>query len=93
MAENKDGAEKSEQPSAKRLADARRKGQVPKTRELPSLFVLLGGFGLITFWGPQALMQFHGHYRHWFVQAGTLQLDTQSTYNLLLDITNQAFAR
>ncbi|MEE9233355.1 MAG: flagellar biosynthesis protein FlhB [Nitrospirales bacterium] len=91
MAENKDGAEKSEQPSAKRLADARRKGQVPKTRELPSLFVLLGGFGVISFWGPQALMQFHGHYRHWFERAGTLQLDTQSTYNLLLDITNQAF--
>lgn len=91
MAENKDGAEKSEQPSSKRLADARRKGQVPMTRELPSLFVLLGGVGLISFWAPQALVQLYHHYRHWLAQAGTLQLDGHSTYTLLLDITNQAF--
>ena len=90
MAENKDGAEKSEQPTPKRLADARRKGQVPTTRELTSLTILLGGVGVISFWGPQAIVQFHRQYRHWFEQAGTLQLDTQSTYNLLLDITNQA---
>jgi flagellar biosynthesis protein FlhB len=91
MAENKDGAEKSEQPSGKRLADARRKGQVPMTRELPSLFVLLGGVGLISLWAPQAFVQFHRHYRHWLGQAGTLQLDAQTTYTLLLDVTRQAF--
>jgi flagellar biosynthetic protein FlhB len=33
MAENKEGAEKTEQPTGKKLADARRKGQVPLTRE------------------------------------------------------------
>jgi len=91
MAENKDGADKTEQPSSKRLADARRKGQVAMTRELPSLFVLLGGAGLISLWAPQAIMQFQIHYRNWLAQAGTLQLDAHSTYTLLLDITNQAF--
>jgi len=91
MAENKDGADKTEQPSSKRLAEARRKGQVAMTRELPSLFVLLGGVGLISLWAPQAIVQFHNHYRNWLAQAGTLQLDGHSTYTLLLDITNQAF--
>jgi flagellar biosynthetic protein FlhB len=91
MAENKDGADKTEQPSSKRLAEARRKGQVAMTRELPSLFVLLGGVGLISLWAPQAFVHFHTHYRHWLAQAGTLQLDAHSTYTLLLDITNQAF--
>ncbi len=91
MAENKDGAEKTEYPSSKRLADARRKGQVPMTRELPSLFVLLGGVGLISLWAPQAFVQFHQYYRHWLGQAGTIQLDAQSTYTLLLDMTRQAF--
>ena len=91
MAENKDGADKTEQPSSKRLAEARRKGQVPMTRELPSLFVMLGGVGLISLWAPQAFVQFHNHYRNWLLQAGTLQLDAQSTYTLLLDITNHAF--
>ena len=91
MAEDKDGGEKSEQPTGKKLADARRKGQVPLTRELPPLFVLLGGVGAITLWAPQMLQQFSGHYRHWLEQAGTLQLDTTTMHVLLLNITNQAF--
>lgn len=91
MAENQDGADKSEQPSPKRLADARRKGQVAMTRELPSLFVLLGGVGLISLWAPQALVQFFTHYRQWLAQAGILQLDIRSTHILLLDIVSQAF--
>ena len=91
MAENKDGADKTEQPSSKRLAEARRKGQVPLTRELPSLFVLLGGVGVISLWAPHAFVHFHNHYRQWLARAGTLTLDTHSAYTLLLDITNQAF--
>jgi len=73
MAEDKDGGEKSEQPTAKKLADARRKGQVATTRELPPLFVLLGGVGAISLWGPQMLQEFYGHYRHWLEQAGTFR--------------------
>ncbi len=91
MAENKDGGEKSEQPTGKKLADARRKGQVAVTRELPPLFVLLGGVGVMTLWAPQMLRQFYEDYGHWLVQAGTLQIDTNSLYTLLLNITNQAF--
>ena len=30
MAENQDGQEKSQEPTAKRIQDARRKGQVPR---------------------------------------------------------------
>ncbi len=91
MAENKDGGEKSEQPTAKKLADARRKGQVPLTRELAPLFVLLGGVGAITMWAPQMLQQFSGHYRSWLEQAGTLQLDPTTMHVLFWNITNTAF--
>ncbi len=91
MAENKDGGEKSEQPTGKKLADARKKGQVPLTRELPPLFVLLGGVGAITLWAPQMLREFSGHYRHWLEQAGTLQLNPNTMHALLLNVTNKAF--
>ena len=91
MAENKDGGEKSEQPTGKKLADARRKGQVAITRELPPLFVLLGGVGVITLWAPQMLRQFYSHFQNWLEQAGTLQLEQNTLYSLLLNITNQAF--
>jgi flagellar biosynthetic protein FlhB len=43
MAENQDGQEKTEQPTAKRLQDARRKGQVPRSRELNTMAVTMIG--------------------------------------------------
>jgi len=43
MAENRDGQEKTEQPTAKRLDDAKRKGQVARSRELNSMAVTLVG--------------------------------------------------
>jgi type III secretion protein U len=39
--------EKTEQPSAKRLRDARDKGQVPKSQEVGSTFVVLAVFGYV----------------------------------------------
>ncbi len=91
MAENKDGGEKSEQPTSKKLADARRKGQVPMTRELPPLFVLLGGVGAMSLWAPHILRQFSGHFRNWMEQAGTLQLDNNTLYALFWNIVHEAF--
>ena len=45
-------SEKTEQPTAKKLRDARKKGQVAKSREIPSAAVLLGIFmTLWLFWG------------------------------------------
>lgn len=43
MAENENGQEKTEQPTGKRLNDARRKGQVPRSRELNTTVMLLAG--------------------------------------------------
>ncbi|QCU90439.1 flagellar biosynthesis protein FlhB [Thiomicrorhabdus sediminis] len=41
MAENEDGTEKSEEPSQKKLDDARQKGQIPRSRELTTLMLTL----------------------------------------------------
>lgn len=43
MSEEADQSEKTEDPSHKRLEDAHQKGDVPKSQELSSAFVLLGG--------------------------------------------------
>ena len=55
MADKNDGADKTEQPTPKRLKDARKKGEVAKSRELTSTAVLLAwlvigavGIGLVT---------------------------------------------
>ncbi|HIV14456.1 MAG TPA: flagellar biosynthesis protein FlhB [Candidatus Avisuccinivibrio pullicola] len=38
-----DGQEKTEQPTSKRLSDARQRGQVPRSREAGTFFVLISG--------------------------------------------------
>jgi flagellar biosynthesis protein FlhB len=43
MADNENGQEKTEQPSSKRLDDAKRKGQLPRSKELNSMAVTLAG--------------------------------------------------
>ncbi|NLC09484.1 MAG: flagellar type III secretion system protein FlhB [Gammaproteobacteria bacterium] len=52
MAESESGAEKSEEPTAKRQQDARKKGQIARSRELNTLAIVLGGTaGLLMFGG------------------------------------------
>ena len=49
MAENEDGSEKSEEPSAKRLQESKEKGEVPRSKELnTSLLLLAGAIGLLV---------------------------------------------
>ena len=40
MAQDKDSGDKTEQPTPKKLQDARKKGQVPKSRDLTSTVTL-----------------------------------------------------
>ncbi len=55
MAENNDGQEKSEQPTPKRLADAKKKGQVPRSKELNTMMItLIGGAVFVSMSGTFA---------------------------------------
>ncbi len=50
MAENQDGQEKTEEPTGKRIDDARRKGQIPRSRELNTMVMtVVGAIALIIF--------------------------------------------
>lgn len=48
MAENSDGQEKSEEPTSKRMADSRKKGQVARSRELNTFMMML--FSALALW-------------------------------------------
>lgn len=87
MAEHKDGAEKSEQPSARRLEQARRKGQVASSKEFAPLLVLLGGMGLITLYGPMVWQQVHRQSVYWLEHAGTFPLTPDRVHALVLSVT------
>lgn len=48
--ENENGQEKTEEPTPKKREDARKKGQVPRSRELnTTVIMVLGALGLLTF--------------------------------------------
>lgn len=44
------GGEKTEEPTSKKLADARKEGQVAKSKEVTSAFEMLFAFILLNFW-------------------------------------------
>lgn len=58
VAQDQDGGDKTEKPTPKKLQDARRKGQVPKSRDLSSTVTLLGVTALALLaagWAAQQL--------------------------------------
>jgi len=57
MAENQDGQEKTEEATAKRKEEARSKGQVPRSRELTTMAMLLMAAMAITFMGERMVAE------------------------------------
>lgn len=54
MAEDQDESQKTEEPTPRRLQDARKKGDVPKSQEVPGWFVLASGLVVIGLMAPSA---------------------------------------
>jgi flagellar biosynthetic protein FlhB len=53
MAENQDGQEKSQEPTGKKVQDARNKGQVPRSREMNTMAITLVGLGAVMAMAPR----------------------------------------
>ena len=67
MAENQDGQEKSQEPTAKRIADARKKGQVPRSRELNTTAITMIGLVGMMAMAPRFTEGFHKLFEQQFV--------------------------
>ena len=66
MAEKDTSQERTEQPTPKRLEDARKKGQVPRSRELTMTLVMLVGATVLLFIGPRLAEHLAGLLRRGF---------------------------
>ncbi|MHB1371697.1 MAG: EscU/YscU/HrcU family type III secretion system export apparatus switch protein, partial [Pseudomonadaceae bacterium] len=80
MAESESGADKSEEPTEKRLRESREKGQIARSRELNTVAVTIGGIGGLLASGSglaQALMA---------MMQGSFELSRET----LLDESNMA---
>lgn len=52
MAQNNGGGEKTEKPTAKKLADAAKEGDILQSRELATALVVMAGAGFLAIMGP-----------------------------------------
>ena len=86
MAENEDGQEKTEQATPKKQEEARKKGQVPRSRELTTMAMLLMGAVSMTLMGGPIVQQLGG------VMRMGLQIEKAKIFDpwALIEILSQA---
>ncbi len=84
--ENQDGQEKTEQPSPKRLDDAKKKGQIARSKELNTMAItLIGGIALVS-------MSNHLGSGLWDLMANNFTIPRQDMYDPTVMITRLARA-
>ncbi|MCK5508364.1 MAG: flagellar biosynthesis protein FlhB [Desulfobacterales bacterium] len=84
--------EKTEQPTPKRLREARKKGQVAQSKEVSSALILLSSLCVFFFAGSWMFWSLSGFMRGVFQDLGTFRLHDISTVSaFLLKIFEQTF--
>ena len=85
MAENADGTEKSEEPTEKKLREAREKGQVPRSIEMSTLLITLSGAVFLYFFGEMMINDFE------IILTQGLQFDRAHAFDIGM-LTNRILA-
>ncbi len=87
----KNDQERTERATPKKRAQARKKGQVAQSREIPSAAILIGATAVFYFWGSNMVGRFTRFMHHFYQNIGTLDVQ-QSTIPLLFwQVTQQVF--
>ncbi len=77
---------KTEQPTPKKLADARQKGNVAQSREIPSVLILSGGIGVFFFAGSWMFGHLGDMMRTVYEQAGTVAMGPENVHQLFWNL-------
>jgi len=100
MAESRPGGEPTEQPTPKRLRDARKKGQIARSKDFSGAFVFWGGFVVIVMMIPTAVERIMALFRVCFGSSrepaitsirAYLDLSLRTTLFLLAPILGAVF--
>lgn len=90
MAEE-DKESKTEEPTQKRLEDARKKGRVAKSIEVNTVFLLTTALVFFTFFGMNFIEEILLLWREYFSSAGDYELNSESLLHLLSMTMRQVF--
>jgi flagellar biosynthetic protein FlhB len=90
MAEEQ-GQERTESATAKRREDARKKGQVARSREVVSVAVLMGGLTVLYFAGGRMFDGLSSVMRETFVDASTFQARKDTLHAMFMTLSYSTF--
>lgn len=83
---DQDQAQKTEEPTAKKLSDARNKGDVAQSREIASWFMLLAGALAVAFFLPGSARRVIDATRRFVEQPHQISLEPEALRGLLADV-------
>ena len=86
MAENKEGQDKSEPASAKRLLEARLRGQVSKSQDVTTAAVLLVGGTALFMLGKPMINQIQDFMKFIFQHSATIEINTDNIIKYYPDL-------
>lgn len=79
-----EGGEKTEKPSAKKLQDARKKGQVVKSSDVNNLILMVTSFGLISAFGNILIEDIEGIMKYFFLNSYDITLINSNSNTLFI---------
>lgn len=83
MAEGEDDSQKTEEPTQRRLDDARKKGDVAKSQEIPGWFILASGLALIGFLLPSMARNMADTMQVYFARAHEFSMNPQAIMSMM----------
>ncbi len=86
MAENSDGSEKTEEPTSKRLEDARKKGQIPRSKELTTVLMTLSAAIFLLMYGGVMIQDIMAILNKGLSFSRDIAFDEQKMFGLVLAI-------
>ena len=90
MAENEDGSEKSEEPTAKKIEKARRDGQIPRSRELTTVLMTLSAALFLLAYGGVMMLDIMSFVTKGISFDRDVAFDTGKMFGLILSIVIDA---
>ncbi len=87
MAEDQDDAQKTEDPTHKRLEDARKKGQIPQSREINHFFVLFAFMIILTVLSPSMMKKGFFSLRAFITSPHDIQADGGNIHQIFAKIS------
>jgi flagellar biosynthetic protein FlhB len=83
LAEGEDDSQKTEEPTQRRLDDAREKGDVAKSQEIPGWFVLASGLALISFVFPGMARSMASEMQVFFAQPHNFEVEPNAIMQMM----------